>query len=438
MKRPSSTPIRRVAHGLVATALSVTALAAAATIVRAQEHEEQSLGELQTEEAASMRESTYKELAKAQDKAEASDYPAAIRVLDKLKEEELNSYELAQVWNLYAYIYYSQDDYAKAIGAYENLLSQPDVPEALETSTVYTLAQLYFTSEQWQEAIDQLDRWIALGQDPKPQTYELISQAYYQLEQYRNALSPAMKAIELTQKEGQTVKENSYLLLRVLHYELGEHDKVASVLHELIKRYPKKQYWMQLVSVYGELSDQRKQLNTLELAYLQGYLKKENEVITLASMLLQDDLPYKAGKVLEKGLDDGVVTPTYERWRLLAQAWMLAQENEKAIPALIRAAGLSEDGKLDLTLAQVYMNLERWEEAARAAREGIGKGGLDRPDQAQIVLGQVLFNMKAFDEARQAFQAAQLDHRSRKIAAQWLAYIDNEERRRAQLGQALE
>jgi tetratricopeptide (TPR) repeat protein len=283
-----------------------------------------------------------------------------------------------------------------------------------------------------------LEWWLSLTEDDNLTAYEMMAQAYYQLERYRDALTPARKVIELTKAEGKPVKEHSLLLMRVLYYELGEYDEVAFVLKDLIARYPKKQYWIQLASLYGQMEDQNKQLVVLELAYLQGYLQQESEVLTYASLLLNNELPLRAAHVLENGLADDIISSTLEHWRLLAQAWTLAQEYEKAIPALTRAAELSSDGKMDLILAQSFMNLDRWEECVAAARNGVRKGGLDRVDQAHVLIGQALFELDRFDEARQAFIAAQADRRSRQLAAQWLSYIDSEEERQAKLREALE
>jgi tetratricopeptide (TPR) repeat protein len=408
------------------------------TAAVAQEEDEQHLGDLATQETASMRETTYKELAKAQEAAEAGKFSDAIQTLDKLGKDELNHYERSQLLNLYAYIYYAQDQIPKAISTYEQLLNQPELPEALRTSTVYTLSQLYFSQEKWQKSIDMLGRWMSLTKEDNRTAFEMMAQAYYQLGEYKKALQPARKVVELTQAAGEPVKEQSYLLLRVLYYEAKEYQQVIDILEELIKLYPKKQYWMQLASIYGEIDDQQKQLNVLELAYLQGFLTTESEILTLASLLLNNELYARGGKILSKGLDDGVITPNLDHWRLLAQAWTMAQENEKAIPALNRAAELSSDGKLDVILAQTYINLNRWNEAVDTIRRALAKGGLPRPDQAQVMLGQTLFELDRFDEARQAFQAAQGDQRSRQLAAQWINYIDSEEDRRAQLAAALE
>ena len=220
MNRPS---VRVAGIGAgVARALVLVLIASvwAAPVSLAQEEEEQNLGDLATQETASMRETTYKELAKAQEAAEAENYSEAIAALDKLSKQELNNYERSQQLNLYAYIYYAQDNVSKAISTYEQLLNQPDLPEALQTSTVYTLSQLHFSQENWQTSIEMLERWMRLTKEDNKTAYEMMAQAYYQLEQYNKALRPAWKVIEMTQAAGEPIKEQSYLLLRVLHYEI--------------------------------------------------------------------------------------------------------------------------------------------------------------------------------------------------------------------------
>ena len=69
-------------------------------------------------------------------------------------KNELNSYELANVYNLYAFIYYSEEDYDGALRAYRNVIKQPDIPLALEINTRFTVAQLYFVQEKREKQRD--------------------------------------------------------------------------------------------------------------------------------------------------------------------------------------------------------------------------------------------------------------------------------------------
>ncbi len=440
MKGPGTFRRRmRATRGRALVAVSVLSLLLSPALPVWAQGDKASLANTQTESQESMRNAVYQELAKAQEKAEAGAHGEAIRLLDGLRaKQDLNSYELAHVWSLYAYVYYAQEDYSKAIDAYEKLLAQPALPQAMKTQVLYTLSQLYLITEKWRPAIDTLGKWMAAGGEAKPQTYEMLAQARYQLKEYSEAVRPAQRALEMTLAEGKQPSESLYLLLRVLYYNLKDLRQVENILQQLIRRYPKKQYWMQLVSVYGEIGDQEKQLQALELAYLQGFLDSEAQLVTLASLLLQKDLPYKAGKILQKGMEDGTISPTQKHWQLLGQAWTLAHEYEKAIPALEKAAQMSDDGQLYLILAQAHMNLGQLENAANAIRRAIDRGLSNRLGQAQLMLGQVLFDMGDLTAAKAAFQAAQSDPESRKVAAQWLTYISNEVERQAQLRAAVE
>jgi len=418
-------------------ALTIAAVAVVSAPVSAQDQED--LSNVETHEMSSMRESVYKELARAQDKIKENQFNEALEYLDKLREDkELNSYERAQVWNLYAFIYHSQDKYPEAIGAFEKILEEEGVDKALEANTVYSLAVLYYSLEQWRKVISMVNRWILLTEEPKPQAQELLAEAYYQLGEYREAIPHIRKSIELKRAAGQQVTERPYQLLRTAYSELEDYEQAAAVLEELIRLFPKASYWIQLAGTYNLAGDEKKQLNVLELAYYQGYLKTEQELLTLVGMLLRNDLPYRAGKIIEKGLEDGVLEKKLENWRLLSQAWTLANEDRKAIPALTQATRQTKDGELDIVLAQTYINLEEWESAATSLRAGIRKGGIRRPDQAYVMLGQALFSLGKYDESREAFEQAQSDSRSRKLALQWLVYIDSELERQDKLRAALE
>ena len=114
-----------------------------------------------------------------------------------------------------------------------------------------------------------------------------------------------------------------------------------------------------------------------------------------------------------------------------------AREDAKAIPPLARAAAQSSDGELYVRLAQSYINLDRWEEAAEAVGKGLAKGGVKRTDTANIMLGMALFNQRKLEAARRAFATAARDKRSAKAANQWLAYVDSELSRASSLEQTL-
>ena len=377
----------------------------------------------------SMRESVSSRLAKAQECHEAGDSECARAELEEVRAmTNITGYERPTMWNVYAYIYVEQDDYPQAIRAYENLLAELGITVAQETAALYTLASLYLQQEKYEQALGALDRWFALAEAPGPNAYMLKAQTLYQLGRFADAVEPMVVAVEQAAEEGRAPEESWYQLLNALYFEIESYAKVLETSTFLAEHWPKAEYIKLLAGVYSQLGDQQSTLALYEAAYEAGWLESGPELVTLASLLLNADIPYKAARVLEKGLESGAVDPTMANWRLLAQAWQLAQEDEKALPAFARASALAPDGALDMLRAQSYANLTRWDECIEATEEALRRG-LDRESEVQIIRGDCLTQAERFAEARAAFRAAARHEDSRGAVETWLIYVENEEAR---------
>jgi tetratricopeptide (TPR) repeat protein len=397
------------------------------TLALAQDDEDR-----KTKQTVAMSQQVYEKLTKIQEAVEAEDYGSAESLLrDMRADSKLTPYERAQVWNLSGYSYYLQEDYKQAINSYEQVMKQPELPEALVLSTLKTMAQLQFTVEDYTTALDTVHRLMAAVDKPSADVYMLEGQALFQLERYKDALTPIKKAVDMFREQGQTPRENWLLLLRVCYFELKDYDNMIVVVKELIQYYPKDSYILTLAGVYSELGDTKKQLALTEVLYEKGLLNSNSHITNLANLYLLHGLPYKAAVVLEKGIKDNIVEDNDRNLRLLSQAWYTAREDEKAIPPLKQAAQMAKDGELYMRLAQAYANLDQWKNSAEAAREALRLGGLKRGDQANIMLGMALFNQKLFSQAKVAFQRAEKDKRSARAASQWIKYVDSEVERAA-------
>ncbi len=413
------------------------ALSGTATAQNGSQEAEQTAPQ-KTKKTVAMSQPVYEGLQKAQELIEANQYADGLARLKKLREtSDLSVYETAQIWNLTGYAYYLQENYPRAVKSYENVIAQGDLPEAMVQSTLKTLSQLYFTIENYEKALATVDRLIVVVSAPSPDVYMLKGQAHFQLQQYRQALAPIKTAIDKYREQGRKPRENWLLLLRVCYYELSDFKNMIAILKQLIVFYPKQTYVLTLAGVYSELGDTKKQLALTEALYDAGLIKGTHHLVNLANLYLVHNVPYKAAKILQREVEGGRVESTERNLRLLSQAWYQARENEKAIPPLARAAGMSDKGELFVRLAQSYINLDRWPEAADAVRKGLSKGGVKRSDIANIMLGMALFNQRHLALARAAFKLASTDKRSAKAARQWLAYVDSELEREATLDQKL-
>ncbi len=401
--------------------------------------QEQQKDQRETRRTPALRNKVYEKLAEAQAAAEAKDFNTASKILNDMiaagGKKALNSYELANVYNLQAFIAYSKEDFSGALRAYENVVSQPDIPLAMEINTRYTIAQLYFVQEDWKAGVNALLKWFEMTDTPNANAYVLLSQGYYQLKDYDKALLNVETAIDMYKEKGKLPKEQWYNLARFLYFEKNDINATVDVLEELITHWPKKQYWVQLSHMYGEQRKDGEQLAAMETAYVQDMLDKGQEQVTMAYLYLNAEVPYKAAKVMDKGLKADAISDNSKNWEILGNAYRQAQEVDKAIPAMEEAASRSDTGELYARLGNIYLDGDQNRKAITAINKGLQRGGVKRPDTARLVLGMAYFNEKEYDKARQAFQAAGRDERSEQYARQWIKYMDSELERQRKLAE---
>ena len=402
----------------------------------------------ETRRTPALRNKVYERLAEAQTLAEAKDYAGASAILNDMISEDgkqaLNSYELANVYNLHAFLSYANEDYSQSLRYYGQVIAQPDIPLAMEINTRFTIAQLYFVQEQWQQGIDALLMWFEMNEKPNAGSYVLLAQGYYQVKRYDLALDNVETAIAMHEGEGKLPKEQWYNLARFLYFDKEDFDSALDVLNTLIIYYPKKQYWVQASHLYGEKKDEPRQLALMEAAYEQGFLDRSSELVTMAYLYLNAEVPYYAGSVIEKGFSDELVEDKSKNYELAGSAWAQAQEVAKSIPMMEKAAAKSEEGELYVRLGNVYLDGDQFQKSADSIIKGLNKGGIKRPDQARLALGMAYFNLGDYNEARKAFRAASKEsarqkewERSKEMAQQWIAYVTSEEERQRELAKDL-
>lgn len=370
---------------------------------------------------------TFEQLTKAQELTEKDQFFDALRILNKIKENsELNSYGRSQMWNFFAYIYAKQEKYNKAIEAYNNILKEPDATAGLKTTAKYTLAQLYFQKEDYPAVIKFMNSWLKEIQKPTDTAYMMLAQAYYQTKDYDNALNNLDNAIKALKASGKKINENLYRMKAGIYYEKGDVTKTLQTYKEMMRLFPRVNYLKQIAGLYGELDKDIERLTTYDALYLNGKLKRESEILNLAYMYLGQEAPYKAGRIIEEGMQKGVIKSTSQNIETLANSWAQANEHKKAIPTLESAAKSSNKGLLYARLAGVQFDAGNFSAAAVAAEKASQKGGLKRPDKNYLLLGMAYFNQKKYESALQAFRSAKKTKASFSDARQWENYTLSE------------
>jgi len=387
-----------------------------------------------TKQAQAVSKEVYDRIQKAQEAIDADQPDDALKILNGLKGKKgLTEYELQNVLNYIGFVHYNLENMPQAIATYEEMLRIPSIEEQIKKQTLYTLAQLSTMQEDYDKALGLLDQWFVLETNPAPEPYILYAQNLYQVSKYAEMVKPIETAMAVAAKRELPAKEDWYVLLNFAYFQQENYAKVRDIQKILLVSWPKKRYWFSLAGAYTELGEEQNLVSAYDAAMTQGLLEKESELVTMAQLYLQHEVPYKAGVLLEAEMESGRVAKDAKNYRLLSQAWTLAAEDEKAIPALQQAARLSDEGELNLRLGNAHLNLGQYGECVSAIQDGIKKGGIKSPDNAQISLGMCLYNQKKYRDAIAAFREAGKTNRSRNISRQWISVIESDLQRNEQI-----
>jgi len=334
------------------------------------------------------------------------DWPSVITAVDSLLADQPNRTDL---YVLKGSAMYQQKQYEEMIPIIKKAISIAEEANAFRIEQRQRNIAEVASKYRVKYDKDQVD-YISLVSQIKIKLKEELAQTRKSNEKYVE-IEDAIKSIEADVKNlaiGPT-KENWWLLLRAAYFELEQMDNVKTVLQRLVIEWSKKEYWTQLSAFYGQDRQEKEQMAAYQTAYHEGFLEKSSEFVQMAQLYLSVEAPYEAARILQKAIDEGKVDKEEKNWKLLAQAWFLAQYDEEAIVALREAAKLSDDGELDIRLARSLSNMANFKDCIEAAQTAIKKGDLKRLDESYITLGMCHFEEARYDDAKQAFANAKVD-----------------------------
>ena len=408
---------------------------------------------LQSKTAKVMAE-VYEALEVVDEKGEpAPDMAVVLRNLNQLLEnkDNLKSYDRSVMWNAWAFVYFSDGNYPKAMDAYARLIDEPEVTIGLRVGALLSLAQLNLLEENYEKGIELILQWMSEVETITAQSYSLLGQAYYQTGDFKKALSSMETAVTMAEEEGYKPRENWYVIMAAcigeMKKEIGEKESLLrqiDIYEILVNYYPKKQYFIQLGGSYGQLGREKEYMIVLKAAYQKDLLNRESEYLALTQLLLLNQNPYWAAEVFENGqkkmitiVDEKteeekivpVIKDTEKNLKLLADAWRMAQEIDKAIPVLEKAAKMSKTGEAYVLLGNLYLSEDKLEQAADAILKGLEKGKIKKLSPVYLTLGQVYFELQKFDDAKKNFgiAARDKDEKIQKQATNWIRFTENEE-----------
>lgn len=367
-----------------------------------------------------------KKVGKAFEAYSADDIPGALTIL--LDIDASKEYDKAYVARFIAVMYATKgDEEANAI-RYLKAAVEPDIlNEGDHGDAIKLLADLQMQTKAYEEALVNYKAWMDFTGKSDGDTWTKIANAHYALKQLDKMIVPADNAIAAY---GDKQNKNPYILKVTSFYESKKYKEAVKTLETVIQIFPEdKTWWTQLGMFYLLTEDYKKGLETLDLAYKQGFLVKESEIKTLASLYSQNSVPYKAALLLEKHIDSGLVPRDDKNLSSLANAWHAAQHIDKAASYYGELAKMTNLAKHYSKQGMLLKQDEQFKPAIIALNKAI-ELGVKNEGRLQMSIAEAHFYLEQYKQAYKAISLAMKDPKTRKSAKGWESFIKDTAQRK--------
>lgn len=371
--------------------------------------------------APTMSMKTYEVINKAQEMMESQRYSEAAKALDEhlLKTEKL-PFDQAYMYNVYGYLYIAQGSYKQAVVVFEKALVLQMLDEAMTQNLLYNLAQLYLQEGDYARSIERFERWLERAKEVSTEQRMLYVSALIQSKAFEKALGVVKQVIAQAPKPLVLHYQTRFYL----EYELGRLNEAIETLHVMIGLFePSKTYYAQLAGLYGMQERYSEVLGVMELMRAQKMAFSEAETLQYVRLLLSQDQPYRASKVLDEALRSQKLPRTPEHLKLAAEAYLSAREYLSAIAYYEELAALEgEKGEYYGVIANLYARKHQYDKVVQTIDKALKQGKEGKGDLLMLQ-GFAYFELGETLKAKALFDEAKNDPKHAKAASQWIEFL---------------
>ena len=355
-----------------------------------------------------------------------SDIDGALVVLLDINAKK--DYDKAYVARFIAVMYATKGSQEKEAIKYLKIAVAPDIlNEGDHGEAIKLLADLQMQTKDYKNALKNYYAWMEFTGKNDGGTWVKVAQAHYELKQLDKMIVPADKAIAAF---GDKPNQNPYILKLTSYYERKKYKEAINVLETVILIFPdKKTWWTQLPMFYMLVENYPKAVQTLDLAYKQGFLDKETQLKTLANLYSSMETPYKAAKLMEKHIASGEITRDDKTISTLANAWHAAQHISTAAKYYGELAKMTNEAKHYRKQGMLLKQDEQFTKAIPALEKAL-EIGVKNKGSIYMSIAESYFYLEKYKKAYAAINKAMEDPKSRKAAKGWKGFIADTARRK--------
>lgn len=330
------------------------------------------------------------------------------------------AYDSFIINELTAFCALSSNDIATATRAYETNLSSSFAAGNIAQRT-RDLAKIYFNARNYPKTIDLGRNAIKAGY-ADADTYLVVSQAYYQQNDFKNARDFVGNWIRDLEKRGQRPKENAIQIYVTSCMKLKDEACTAAGFEKLVTYYPNPAGWANLMQSLFAARNDAAAFNAYRLATEVGAMRTGDDYTEMAQRALEKGIPGEAQAALEAAFARKAFTEKRDidrNTRLLNASKERAAADRASLAKQDRDAAAGKSADADLRVGQAFMSYGQYAQAVTAIQRGIAKGNATDPAEAQLVLGIAQLKAGNKGEAAKAFRAVKGDADLERVAKLW-------------------
>lgn len=361
----------------------------------------------------------------AQTAGKSGNFSEAIRLLKEAKAKgSLSAQEETGINEYLIYAASSARDNRLVIQTIDERIATGRVSGADLVRKLRLKATTHYSLREYREAKASLEK---LGAQTALTTDDLIllGNCELLLRDFRSAAVTLEKAVAGAERAGKPASVTSKLLLGLheSYQQTGNQAKRIQTLHRLMVVSPSRDTFKWIASAYSEASarDPVVMINIYRLGAAKNLLSGDH-YMRYAEVALDLSSPGEAVAMIEKGMAAGAIKKDDRNNRILADAKAQVERIKANLPQQEREAGAIQIGEPHAKVAIGYFTLRNYAKASEAARLGVKKGKLRRPDDLNMLLGVALVESKKAAEAKSAFRAAgAASEKIRGVADLWVS-----------------
>ena len=292
------------------------------------------------------------------------------------------------------------------------------------------LAALMLSTGSLKQQVPQLEALVKSG-NASPEMLVALGAAYLENKRFKDAVPLLQRGIKAVPKPDSSWTQ---ALIAAL-IGAGQEGEAGKLLEVSLRANPaQKDGWLQLAALYLKGGNKERAQAVMEIASRLGYLNNAADRLRLVTLTGQIGAPFEAGSVLQGWMSGGQVPRSADNQQLLGALWVRAREPSLALNVFNDLAVARPSRALYEQIAQLHLERENYDRAAQALMQALQLGGKTGP--LMLSLGLARYQLADIEGALEAFREAGQFAPQKKLAADWVKYLESGQAREQALAAA--